>query len=85
MTLYVTGARNKKGTRTHKEESVLIFLFARILAEGAIAPSVTLSGGALFASCKLFQFPSNLIVKVILGICIGGAAQRAAVYQNLTS
>ena len=50
MTLYVTGARNKKGTRTNKEESVLIFLFARILAEGAIALSVTLSGGALFAN-----------------------------------
>ena len=30
--------------------------------------SVTLSGGALFASWKLLQFPSSLIVKVILAI-----------------
>ena len=42
--------------------------FPTILAEGAIALSVTLSGGALFASWKLLQFPSSLIVKVILAI-----------------
>ena len=50
MTLYVTGARKNKAREQTKEESVLIFLFARILAEGAIALSVTLSGGALFAN-----------------------------------
>ena len=50
MILYVTGARNRKGARKKREKSVLTFLFARILAEGAIALSVTLSGGALFAS-----------------------------------
>ena len=49
-----------------------------ILAEGAIALSVTLSGGALFASRKLLQFPSSLIVKVILAIFRGASAQRAA-------
>ena len=40
----------KKAREKRKEKSVLTFLFARILAEGAIALSVTLSGGALFAS-----------------------------------
>ena len=50
---------------------MLIFLFARILAEGAIARSVTLSGGALFATSKLFKFTSNLTVKVILAILMG--------------
>jgi len=35
-----------------------------ICAEGAIALSVTPSGGAQFASWKLLQFPSSLIVKV---------------------
>jgi len=47
-----------------------------ILAEGAIALSVTLSGGALFASWKLFQFLSSLIVKVILAIFMWASAQR---------
>ena len=47
-----------------------------ILAEGAIALSVTLSGGALFASWKLLQFPSSLIVKVILAIFSGASAQQ---------
>ena len=37
-----------------------------ILAEGAIALPVTLSGGALFACRKLLQFLSCLFVKVIL-------------------
>ena len=49
---------------------------ARILAEGAIGPSVTLSGGALFANGKLFQFLSSLIVKVILVIFMWASAQR---------
>ena len=40
----------KRHEKKEKEKSVLTFLFARILAEGAIALSVTLSGGALFAS-----------------------------------
>ena len=40
----------KKAREKRKEKSVLTFLFVRILAEGAIALSVTLSGGALFAS-----------------------------------
>ena len=47
-----------------------------ILAEGARALSVTLSGGALFASWKLLQFPSSLIVKVILAIFRRASAQR---------
>ena len=47
-----------------------------ILAEGAIALSVTLSGGALFASWKLLQFLSSLIVKVILAIFSWASAQR---------
>ena len=46
-----------------------------ILAEGARALSVTLSGGALFASWKLLQFPSSLIVKVILAIFRRASAQ----------
>jgi hypothetical protein len=46
-----------------------------ILAEGAIALSVTLSGGALFASWKLLQFLSSLIVKVILAIFMWASAQ----------
>ena len=46
-----------------------------ILAEGAIALPVTLSGGVLFASWKLLQFPSSLIVKVILAIFMGASAQ----------
>ena len=53
-----------------------LFLFMSILAEGAIALSVTLSGGALFASWKLLQFPSSLIVKVILAIFMGASAQQ---------
>ena len=40
--------------------------FPSILAEGAIALPVTLSGGALLACRKLLQFLSSLIVKVIL-------------------
>ena len=47
-----------------------------ILAEGAIALPVTLSGGVLFASWKLLQFPSSLIVKVILAIFMRASAQR---------
>ena len=39
-----------------------------ILVEGAIALPVTHGGGVLFASWKLFQFLSSLIVKVILAI-----------------
>ena len=37
-----------------------------ILAEGAIALSVTLSGDALFASWKLLQFPSSLTSRSFL-------------------
>jgi hypothetical protein len=37
-----------------------------ILAEGAIAQTVTRSRATLFAITKLFQFPSSLIVKVTL-------------------
>ena len=48
---------------------------ACILAEGAIALSVTLSGGALFASWKLLQFLSSLTVKVILAIFMWASAQ----------
>ena len=47
-----------------------------ILAEGAIALPVTLSGGVLFASWKLLQFPSSLIVKVILAIFMRASAQQ---------
>ena len=47
-----------------------------ILAEGAIALPVTLSGGALFASWKLLQFLSRLIVKVIRVIFMRASAQR---------
>ena len=50
--------------------------FLTILAEGAIALSVTLSGGALFGSWKLLQFPSSLIVKVILAIFRRASAQQ---------
>ena len=46
-----------------------------ILAEGAIALLVTLSGSALFASWKLLQFPSRLIVKVIRAIFKRASAQ----------
>jgi hypothetical protein len=62
-----------------------------ILAEGAIALSVTLSGGALFASWKLLQFPSRLIVKVIRAIFRRASAQpnmktrRRKRTQNLIS
>ena len=38
---------------------------------------MTLSGGALFANWKLFQFLSSLIVKVILTIFMGASAQLA--------
>lgn len=37
---------------------------------------MTLSGGALFASWKLLQFPSSLIVKVILAIFTRASAQQ---------
>ena len=47
-----------------------------ILAEGAIALLVTLSGSALFASWKLLQFLSSLIVKVILAIFMRASAQQ---------
>ena len=52
-------------------------LLVPILAEGAIAVPVTLSGGVLFASWKLFQFLSSLIVKVILAIFMRASAQHA--------
>ena len=57
-----------------------------ILAEGAIALLVTLSGSALFASWKLLQFPSRLIVKVIRAIFMGASAQwcRDAVLAFVT-
>ena len=54
------------------QSSVMWFV---ILAEGAVALPVTLSGGALFASWKLLQFPSSLIVKVILAIFMRASAQ----------
>ena len=47
-----------------------------ILAEVATALAVTLSGGALFASRKLLQFPSSLIAKVILAFFTRASAQR---------
>ena len=50
-------------------------LLVLILAEGAIALLVTLSGSALFASWKLLQFPSRLIVKVIRAIFKRASAQ----------
>ena len=53
-----------------------------ILAEGAIALSVTLSGGALFASSKLFQFLSSLIVKVILAIFMGASAPHVDTHRG---
>ena len=54
-----------------------------ILAEGAIALSVTLSGGALFASWKLLQFLSSLIVKVILAIFMRASAQQICCSHEL--
>jgi hypothetical protein len=51
--------------------------FPIILAEGAIALAVTPRGGVLVASCKLLQFPSSLIVKVILAIFTRALAQQA--------
>ena len=51
--------------------------FTGILAEGAIALSVTLSGGALVANLKLFQVLSSLIVKVILAICMRASDQSS--------
>ena len=59
----------------HRPEEGSYVWAPRILAEGAIALSVTLSGGALFASWKLLQFPSSLIVKVILAIFMGASVQ----------
>ena len=53
-----------------------ILALLHILAEGAIALSVTLSGGALFANWKLLQFLSSLIVKVILAIFMRASAQQ---------
>ena len=46
-----------------------------ILAEGAMALPVTLSGGVLCASWKLLQFLSSLTVKVILAIFMWASAQ----------
>ena len=43
-------------------------LGVHILAEGAIALSVTLSGGALLASRKLLRFLSSLIANAILAL-----------------
>jgi predicted membrane-bound spermidine synthase len=40
--------------------------FAGILAEGAIALSVVLSGGAPLANRNIIQFPSSLIANVML-------------------
>ena len=54
--------------------------FCCILAEGAIALLVTLSGSALFASWKLLQFPSRLIVKVIRAIFKRASAQCIWLY-----
>ena len=53
-----------------------------ILAEGAIALSVTLSGGALFASWKLLQFLSSLTVKVILAIFMWASAQPIQLWYS---
>ena len=50
-----------------------------ILAEGAMTLPVTLSGGVLFASWKLLQFLSSLIVKVILAIFTGASAQLVSI------
>ena len=66
----------KTTLRIHKNCWGAFALNGRILAEGAIALSVTHSGGALFASWKLLQFPSSLIVKVILAIFMGASAQQ---------
>ena len=55
-----------------------------ILAEGAITLSVTLSGGVLFASWKLLQFLSSLIVKVILAIFSRASAQQAREFCHRT-
>ena len=61
----------------HGRTTLLVLEFQTIiLAEGAIALPVTLSGGALFASWKLFQFPSSLAVKVILAIFMWASAQQ---------
>ena len=56
-----------------------------ILAEGAIALLVTLSGSALFASWKLLQFPSRLIVKVIRAIFKRASAQSNAACFSLVA
>jgi hypothetical protein len=48
-----------------------------ILAEGAIALSVTLCGGALFATRKLFKFPSSLVAKVIPANFMWASAQQS--------
>ena len=49
-----------------------------ILAEGAIALPMTLSGNVLLAIYKLFLFLSNFIVNVILAILMGASAQPPA-------
>ena len=54
----------------------LLNSFRTILAEGATVPSVTLSGGALFASWQLLQFLSSLIAKVSLAIFRRASAQQ---------
>jgi len=57
-------------------------IMSGILAEGAMTLPVTLSGGVLFASWKLLQFPSSLIVKVILAIFTGASAQRTPTHSS---
>ena len=70
----------------YQNKAVILYTFyllaQPILAEGAIALSVTLSGGALFASWKLLQFLSSLIVKVILAIFTGASAQLIQVFTS---
>jgi len=69
----------KKQPPPHKEfsrPSSSLNASCYILAEGAIALSVTLSGGALFASGKLLLLPSSLTVKVILAIFMRALAQH---------
>ena len=56
--------------QTIKRSNYKYLQFAAILAEGAIALSVTLSGCALFVNLNIFQVLPSLIVKVILPICM---------------
>ena len=55
--------------------SMLFCEFAGILAEGAMALSVALSGGVPFANGKLLQILTSLIVKVILVNYVRASAQ----------